>query len=127
MWTNSERSDTGTPAGWNPGVKSQRLCNFRAHAFGPQRQGVGDKRNRGPGAFYRAVAHIMAVRSLAAPEEPMIITRADLSRFELAPEACWVQDVAHSRITWANAAAVQALRAPDLAALLERDIPPRSE
>src|SRR6185295_5253764 len=56
----------------------------------------------------------------------MILTEADLSRYQDSPKACWVLDTQRARIIWANPAAVAMLRAPTLDDLLKRDLSPRS-
>ncbi len=56
----------------------------------------------------------------------MILTEADLGRYQESPKACWVLDTQRARITWANPAAVIMLRAQTLDDLLKRDLSPRS-
>ena len=56
----------------------------------------------------------------------MILTEADLSRYQESSKACWVLDIQRARITWANPAAVRMLRAATPEELFARDITPRS-
>ena len=56
----------------------------------------------------------------------MILTEADLSRYQESPKACWVLDTQRARITWANPAAVRMLRASSADDLYKRDFTPRS-
>lgn len=48
----------------------------------------------------------------------------DLSRYESAAEAVWVQDVHRHRVIWANDAALQSLDAVDRSELYSRDVSP---
>ena len=56
----------------------------------------------------------------------MILTEADLSRYQESSKACWVLDLQRARITWANPAAVRMLHAATPEELFARDITPRS-
>lgn len=57
----------------------------------------------------------------------MILTEADLSRYEGLPDPCWVQDIHISRVIWANEAAVRVLRAESREALYAREVKPLSK
>ncbi len=55
-----------------------------------------------------------------------MLLEADLSRFADASNPCWVQDIHLSRVIWANASAVKALRADSEDELKEREVKPQS-
>lgn len=55
-----------------------------------------------------------------------ILTEADLASFASSTNACWVQDIYRSRVTWANATAIEALDAATADELYTRDISPLS-
>lgn len=57
----------------------------------------------------------------------MILTQADLSRYEDSPNACWVQDIHRSRIVWANQAALSILHAASREELYTREVKPLSK
>ena len=56
----------------------------------------------------------------------MILAHTDLARYLDSPKACWVQDIEHSRVRWANAAALRLLRVDSFDELYARDFTPRS-
>ena len=56
----------------------------------------------------------------------MILAHTDLARYLDYPNACWVQDIEHSRVRWANAAALRLLRIDSFDELYARDFTPRS-
>ena len=56
----------------------------------------------------------------------MILAHTDLARYLDYPNACWVQDIEHSRVRWANAAALRLLRIESFDELYARDFTPRS-
>jgi diguanylate cyclase (GGDEF)-like protein/PAS domain S-box-containing protein len=55
-----------------------------------------------------------------------MLLEADLSRFAHAGNPCWVQDIHVSRVRWANARAVEALRASSAQELYDREVKPLS-
>lgn len=55
-----------------------------------------------------------------------MLLEADLSRYADAPNPCWVQDIHVSRVIWANASAVAALRADNAEELYGREVKPLS-
>ena len=56
----------------------------------------------------------------------MILSRADLARYEFVVNACWVHDISRARVTWANASAVRMFRAANAEELYARDITSRA-
>lgn len=56
----------------------------------------------------------------------MILTQADLSRYEDSPNACWVQDIHRSRVVWCNQAALATLSAQTREELYAREVKPLS-
>ena len=57
----------------------------------------------------------------------MILSEADLNRYVVSPNACWVQDIQRSRLLWANTAALHLLGSETFEDLYARDFSPRSE
>jgi diguanylate cyclase (GGDEF)-like protein/PAS domain S-box-containing protein len=57
----------------------------------------------------------------------MILTRADLGRYEASQNACWVQDIHRSRVVWANKAALTVLNAASHEELYAREVKPLSK
>ncbi|MDX2220298.1 MAG: EAL domain-containing protein [Burkholderiales bacterium] len=55
-----------------------------------------------------------------------MLLEADLSRFADVRNPCWVQDIHVSRVIWANASAVAALRAENAQELYDREVKPLS-